>query len=188
MKLAGKVGCGAKRVQSAVRREIVARAAESGFNPDMETATSTLRPPLWLRLVRTLGSYVFACLAAASVLLLALLAVAAAEPDDILSLSANDLGGAAIFIAIATAYIAVIAALPALGAVWLARALRWPRGWSDAGTGALIGLAAGHLLLCGFSLSPPQPLDLVFILAGAIAGLVYWLANARPRPPYRAAR
>lgn len=162
----------------------MARHAESGFNYCMETPLPSRPPALWLRLVRTLGSYLLACVAAGAILLIAFLAVATAEEGDILSLSADDVGGGLIFIIFASVYISIIAALPALGAVFLVRALRWPRGWSDALAGAFIGFAAGHLMLFGFSPAPPHPVSLAFLVAGLPGGFVYWRANARPRPPY----
>lgn len=187
MKLAGKVGCGAGRVQSDRRVEFVARCKESGFNRDMDHASPPSQSPLWLRLLRAVGSYLLASLVAGIAFLVIFLVIAQLDSGDHFSLSSNDIAGAVVFIVFASVYVAGFAALPAMAAVFLIRALRWPRGWSDTIAGALIGGVLAQLILSGFRPATPEPLTVVFAAVGAIGGLAYWLAAGRPAARERVA-
>jgi hypothetical protein len=180
LKLAGKVGCGAGRVQSDRRADFVAQHAESGFNRDMDHASSPSQSPLWLRLLRAVGSYLLASLVAGIAFLVIFLVIAQLDSGDHFSLSSNDIAGAVVFVA-------GFAALPAMAAVFLIRALRWPRGWSDTIAGALIGGVLAQLILSSFRPGTPEPLTFAFAAVGAIGGLVYWLAAGRPAARERVA-
>ncbi|MCF8880346.1 hypothetical protein L5876_11015 [Hyphobacterium sp. SN044] len=146
----------------------------------MDHASSPSRPPLWLRLLRAVGSYLLASLVAGVAFLLIFLVIAQLDSGDHFSLSTNDIAGAVVFIVFASVYVAAFAALPAMAAVLLIRALRWPRGWSDTIAGGLVGGVLAHLLISGFRPAAPEPLTVVFAAVGAIGGLTYWLAAGRP--------
>lgn len=180
MKLSRKVGCGAERVQSGRRVDFVAQPAEFGFNRDMVHASSPSRSSIGLRLLRAVGSYLLASLVAGIAFLVIFLVIAQLDSGGHFSLSTNDIAGAVVFIVFAVVYVACFAALPAMAAVFLIRALRWPRGLSDTIAGAVIGGVLAHLLISGFRPAAPEPLTFVFAAVGAIGGLAYWLAAGRP--------
>lgn len=185
MKLPRKVGCGAGRVQSDCRADLVAQHAESGFNQSVKTAALITKPAFWLRALRSLASYVLACLTAAS---LTFLGVSTISPPGIfVPMTREQLLFVAYLLAITTASIAVISAIPAIAAVFIVRSARWPRGWNDALAGGLIGLVASLLFLQGLNLDQYHLLGLISGIAGAIGGLVYWLAAGRPAARERVA-
>ncbi len=78
-----------------------------------------------------------------------------------------------------------LSAIPALGAVWLIKALHLPRGWSETIAGAAIGPLAYLFMTRGdFSAmrSDTTTADIAqifinFALIGALAGFIYWLAQ-----------
>ncbi len=83
-------------------------------------------------------------------------------------------------------FIAVIAALPSITALVIAKALVLPRGITDAIAGGLIGAVMITLLVQLMSSS--GRLDgtvmieaLRFGAAGVVGGYVYWLTNGRPQ-------
>lgn len=86
-----------------------------------------------------------------------------------------------------TAFIAAISAIPAIGAVYIVKSARWPRVWSDALEGGLIGLVASLLFLQGLNLDQYHLLGVLSGIAGAVGGLVYWLAAGRPAARERVA-
>ncbi|MEN0654046.1 MULTISPECIES: hypothetical protein [Hyphobacterium] len=164
----------------------MARWKESSFNQSVKTAALITKPAFWLRALRSFASYLLACLAAASLTFLAVSTIS--PPGIVLPMTHEQLLFVAYLLALTTAFIAVVSAIPAIAAVFIVRSARWPRGWCDALAGGLIGLVASLIFLQGLNLDQYHLLGLISGIAGAIAGLVYWLANARPRPPYRAAR
>lgn len=183
MKLTEKVGCGAGRVQSDRRMDFVAQRAEFGFTQSVKTAALITKPAFWLRSLRSLASYLLASLTAASI---TFLAVSTISPQgNVLPMTHEQLLFVAYLLAITTAFVAAISAIPAMVSVFIVRSAQWPRGWSDALAGGLIGLVASLLFLKGLNLDQYHLLGLISCIAGSISGLAYWLAAGRPaaRPP-----
>ena len=175
-----KVGCGTGRVQSDCRLDFVAQPAEFGFNRSVKTAALITKPAFWLRALRSFASYLLACLTAAS---LTFLAVSTISPQgNVRPMTHEQLLFVAYLLAITTAFVAAISAIPAMVSVFIVRSAQWPRGWSDAFAGGLIGLVASLLFLQGLNLDQYHLLGLISGIAGAIGGLTYWLAAGRPSP------
>ncbi|QNL19998.1 hypothetical protein HXX25_12070 [Hyphobacterium sp. CCMP332] len=84
--------------------------------------------------------------------------------------------------------IVLVAFFPTILLVFLMRWTHVPRGWGDTiisaglGAGMMTALGGGPDMVSRIQVS----LVTVFAAAGLIAGLTYWLAAGRPKPPYSA--
>lgn len=193
MKLAGKVGCGAGRVQSVEKSRQsaaspvpgMARSATPVFNAVMADREDTARSPLWLRAFRVSGSYLIASLAAGAALVLPAVLIPALDNPASLS----DFGMSAYLIGtlifLMSVYVAAFAVIPSVVAVLVMRAARLKRGLWDSLFGIVIGGGLAALILTGSRNEEWAVFLALFAFAGAVGGMVYWLANARPQPPYR---
>lgn len=90
-------------------------------------------------------------------------------------------------------YVAVLTAVPAALCILVIRLAKLPRGYSEVVAGTLCGILVASPFVNPHSGDPPDPLSLHFwsevgpsALCGAVAGLVYWVANGRPRRQRRA--
>jgi len=135
-------------------------------------------PPLvaWaLGVLRYLAAWTASC-AAAAVAIIGYGAVA-----DAITGGLGELDGAGRMLVAVFAFVVILTAPAWPVAVFVARVARTPRGWSDAGLGALMGAVE----IAMFTNGEAKPGVLaVFAGAGAVAGGVFWLAAGRPRPPY----
>ena len=91
-------------------------------------------------------------------------------------------------VAVLAGYAAVLAFVPVALAILVIRAAKLPRGLSEIVAGAVCAVLSMCLLVFLLGGAPPPPTNAAFwqplpplTLAGAVAGLVYWLANGRPR-------
>lgn len=132
-----------------------------------------------LRLARPLFSYLAASVAVAVVLVYGGLVLPAV-------LTRPDAGGWAqlgevsvSLIVFLTLLTLPIAALPTLAAVMAIRWARLPRGWADAGSGALVGASIALFVLTESPSEEWLSFLTLFTLAGAVGGCVYWLTGTR---------
>jgi hypothetical protein len=95
----------------------------------------------------------------------------------------------------AGAITALASALPVWGFVSLFRIMKWPRPLSEIVAGALLGVILLQMLVGALAFGAaegPRPfppwLYLVFLIAGAAAGLTYWRLAGRPGRPVDAAQ
>ncbi len=87
-------------------------------------------------------------------------------------------------------FVMILAAIPAALAILVIRVSRVPRGYAETAAGAICAMFVMRLFANPWTGDPPNMLSgqywaetSPFILAGAVAGLVYWLVNGRPRNP-----
>lgn len=142
---------------------------------------------IWTRILRVALAFLVASIAAAFTITLSFYLTSVfgegAEP-----ITGEGLAAMLAITVLTGAYVAAFAAIPVIILVWIYRLLKVRRGWGDAITGALLGALLIHLMAFGLSglTTLPSPLSLLFAVAGAVAGFVYWFLAGRPRPPYAA--
>ncbi len=85
-------------------------------------------------------------------------------------------------------FVVILSAIPAALAILVIRISRVPRGYAEAVAGAICAIILMRPFANPNTGDPPNMVSAEywvesspFILAGALAGLVYWLANGRPR-------
>jgi len=81
--------------------------------------------------------------------------------------------------------VGILAAIPVTILIWAFRWLKVRRGWGDAIAGALLAVFLLHVMTYDLA-SIPGLLWPVAGFTGLVAGLTYWLAAGRPKPPYAA--
>lgn len=85
-------------------------------------------------------------------------------------------------------FVAVLALIPTILAILALRMTRMRRGYGEVGVGALIGILVSSAFIIAIS-DDAIPIwtslsrAALFGLAGAVAGLTYWLAVGRPENP-----
>ena len=83
-------------------------------------------------------------------------------------------------------FVGGVAAVPVVIFVHVIRFMRGPRGWTDVLFGALTGAGLATVLLLVLE-NDEWDIVAMFAFAGAIGGLVYWLAAGRPAARERVA-
>lgn len=142
-------------------------------------------PPLWMRMIRAVRSYLVASIAIAAVIALVGSLVAALpdvrHPGHLIAAIVSSVSVTAFILLI----VLPLAALPAITSVFVMRAATLPRGWADTGFGAATGLFVAVLALAESPYAEAHGLIALVTLAGTVGGNVYWRASDCPRPPYR---
>jgi len=84
-------------------------------------------------------------------------------------------------------FVAILAVIPTALAIMVIRISRVPRGYAEIVAGAICAIILARPFANPATGDPPKMLSgqycadtFPFILAGAVAGLVYWLVNGRP--------
>ena len=127
---------------------------------------------------RWLAAWVFAAVVASFVVLGGYMLAADTMPES---------WGVFAGFAFLTMYVALKTSfIPALILTSLLRLSKLPRGWTDMLVFALAGPVLHHTAYLEFDFSPSSfgIGDLIFFVAGAVAGAVYWYLSRRPSPPY----
>lgn len=129
-------------------------------------------------IVRWIGAWAFAVVAAGFVLMGGFMLAADAVPGTV--------GAFAGFAFAAILLVGQISFLPAIVITSLLRLSRLRRGWTDALAFALAAPILYHAIILGFDFSPGSFAlgDPIFAGAGAAGGIVYWWLAGRPGPPY----
>lgn len=137
--------------------------------------------------VRAFFAWLFACLTMTA----ALVGTAAASALFAEVSTTSSMSDILFVLCLVFLVIAAVSALPVLTLVYLARAMRLPRGWTDTLFAAGLVIVAHRLMWeLAPDVSPVMSEDqypliaAFFAIAGAVGGLTYWFAAGRPRPPY----
>lgn len=137
---------------------------------------------LWTRLLRPALAFLAASMIAAIVVGISFNVIIAVNEGAAL-LSSESLFLMLIVIIKAVVAVGVLAAIPVAGLIWTFRLLKVRRGWGDAIGGALLAVFVLHVL--SYDLASISGLLWPLAgFAGLIAGLTYWFAAGRPKPPY----
>tara|TARA_R110002096_G_scaffold275114_7_gene468867 strand:- start:100 stop:540 length:441 start_codon:yes stop_codon:yes gene_type:complete len=127
---------------------------------------------------RWIGAWAFAVVVASFVLMGGFMLAADVVPETVGAFAG--FAFAAFFLVGKTSF------FPALVITSLLRLSGRPRGWTDALAFALAAPILYHAVILGFDFSFGSFAlgDPIFVVAGAVGGLVYWWLAGRPSPPY----
>ncbi|TBW40079.1 hypothetical protein EYW49_05280 [Siculibacillus lacustris] len=137
------------------------------------------------RLGRIAGGYALACLAAAVVRTLGLVAEESFERGLATVIAANGVG-ALILVPIASTVVIFVAAAPfATAALVVAESRRWRAAAAYLAAGAIVGPATQVLvaIVDGSTAAPSAGLSGLAAIAGLAGGWVHWLVAVRASPP-----